>query len=291
MSSKQSLFLTFTCLNLMTFSFATSADDIDIEALDASHRSKLSGQKVFQIDGLKGVTILAGADVKLIKSTEECNQFPRFRSEGSVISIIANSQRLNELEISYVNGYFRVEGLGAAQGSVDSTLQIRIYVDDIESIEMGQNNRQKLTISLGQNSKMLIGNITAHDVNIDMQGHGSLIVGELRSESLRINLDGHGKLNFPQVHTESMDVTMNGHGEIELNGSVYTQKVSMSGHGNYNAANLDSIQAALYVRGHAKTNLSVSGGLNLDVDNTDNVRYLGNPLITRSAEELRLSAL
>jgi len=273
MDTKQSLFLTFTCLNLMTFSSLAAADE------------------VFQVDGLKGVTILAEADVKLMKRTEECNQYPGYRSKGSVISIIANSQRLKALEISYEHGYFRVEGMNTGRESVDSTLQIRIYVDDIESIEMGQNNRQKLTINLGQNSKMLIGNITAHDVKIDMQGHGSLIVGELKSENLHINLDGHGKLNFPQVHTVLMDVTMNGHGEIELNGSVYAQKVSMSGHGNYSAANLDSIHATLYVRGHAKTSLSVSDGLNLDVDNADNVRYVGNPLITRSAEELRLSAL
>ncbi|MFT7687695.1 MAG: hypothetical protein ACI9FB_003052 [Candidatus Azotimanducaceae bacterium] len=270
---------------------AGSGSDIYIEEInaDTEFSSEITIQKIYQISGLKGLTVDVPGTVELVRNSALCAKIPQFgiNPDHDLISIKGSGENLNKLKISFDDGQFHISS------DTHSELQIAVFVDNLESISLDQRDsgEQSVRILLNQNIQTNIGSISAPSVTIDMQGHGSFDLGSLEIDNLHLNLDGHGRINIDQIKADSLDVTMNGHGDITFSGDVLSQVVNLTGHGSYNAATLHSSNATVFVRGHAISSLQVSDELALDVLETDNVHFLGNPNLSNIQKARFISPL
>ncbi len=117
--------------------------------------------------------------------------------------------------------------------------------------------------------------------DLELSGSGQIKTGPIRSQDFRVRLPGSGEISFEELSATNLIAEISGSGKIEVPGSVVSQRVHISGSGNYEARRLQSKSAEVSVSGSGDSTVWVQDNLNASISGSGTVDYYGNPTVTR----------
>ena len=118
--------------------------------------------------------------------------------------------------------------------------------------------------------------------SIAVSGSGLVRAAALETEILKIEVSGPGSAIVEAVSARSLGAAVSGSGQIQVGGAVATQAVTVSGSGNYRAANLRSVSASAIVSSSGSATLWAADALTAEVSGSGTIFYYGAPTITES---------
>ena len=115
---------------------------------------------------------------------------------------------------------------------------------------------------------------------LDFAGAGTLQAEGLVGEGLELAHTGAGELIVEGLQYQSLQVHFGGLGKIQLDGQVQSQKVILSGMGEYRAENLHSQTAEVDLSGAGSAKVWVEDDLKAIVSGAGKIQYKGSPNLT-----------
>ena len=104
----------------------------------------------------------------------------------------------------------------------------------------------------------------------------------LKADRLRVSASGATSLKIGNLDARELSVTGSGAMRAELAGRVVEQRVSISGAGDYRAADLASDDARVSVSGAGRVVVQVEKTLRIGLSGAGSVEYIGEPKVTQS---------
>ncbi len=101
----------------------------------------------------------------------------------------------------------------------------------------------------------------------------------LETDTLNVAASGAASLAIAGLDAKELSVAGSGAMKAEISGRVGDQKVSISGAGDYRAANLVSDNARVSVSGAGKVFVNAARTLDVRISGAGSVDYLGNPQV------------
>ncbi|MEO8304220.1 MAG: head GIN domain-containing protein [Betaproteobacteria bacterium] len=117
---------------------------------------------------------------------------------------------------------------------------------------------------------------------IGAAGAVKLRAERLTSQRLLVSASGATSLKIAGLETRELAVNGSGAMKIELAGRATEQRVSISGAGDYRAADLVSEDARVSVSGAGRVVIQAEKTLKIGLSGAGSVEYLGNPKVTQS---------
>lgn len=114
----------------------------------------------------------------------------------------------------------------------------------------------------------------------------SISIGPLSSDALALVLAGGGSIRLKHLDSaRDLDVSIRGAGDVAIEGGkVIAQQLSISGIGAYVAPKLASERAQVTIDGNGNVQLAASSKLAVRIGGVGQVRYHGDPAVTRSIQ-------
>ncbi len=104
----------------------------------------------------------------------------------------------------------------------------------------------------------------------------------LKADRLNVSASGATSLRIANLNARELSVTGSGAMRAELSGRVGEQRVSISGAGDYRAADLASDDARVSVSGAGRVVVQVEKTLKIGLSGAGSVEYIGDPKVTQS---------
>jgi len=147
-----------------------------------------------------------------------------------------------------------------------------------ESLIIEQN---KETDALSQ--QLINFYITVKNIHtFSLYGQGQVFTeGNIKIDKLKVNLFGSVKANFDVTGHEFLLKAM-GSANIQIKGQVEIQKIYISGNGNYEAENLVSNEAYVYLKGASDAKINVIDDLTVQISGSGKIKYQGLPQINQT---------
>lgn len=103
----------------------------------------------------------------------------------------------------------------------------------------------------------------------------------LKTDRLKVSASGATSLRIDDLDAKELSVSGSGAMTVELAGRVTEQRVSISGAGDYRAADLASDDARVSVSGAGRVVIQVEKTLKIGLSGAGAVEYIGNPKVTQ----------
>jgi hypothetical protein len=103
----------------------------------------------------------------------------------------------------------------------------------------------------------------------------------LKADRLMVSASGATSLKIDDLNAKELSVSGSGAMKVELAGRVAEQRVSISGAGDYRAADLASEDARVSVSGAGRVVVQVEKTLRIGLSGAGAVEYIGNPKVTQ----------
>jgi len=100
------------------------------------------------------------------------------------------------------------------------------------------------------------------------------------AERFTIDADGAAYIAIP-LEVEQLNVYIAGGVSLALSGNADTADISIAGATNISADNLQTRDARIEIAGAGNVTIAVSDHLDVVINGVGNVRYTGNPTVTR----------
>ena len=124
--------------------------------------------------------------------------------------------------------------------------------------------------------------ITVKDLNaIDFSSAGSVQVESLDTDSLRVTLSGAGEVHLHNLKVSSLNGTLSGAGSMQADGTADELDMRISGFGNFDGAELQSLTASVHISGAGDSTVRVKNELSATITGAGSVRYYGSPNIQK----------
>jgi hypothetical protein len=124
--------------------------------------------------------------------------------------------------------------------------------------------------------------ITFRDLeSIDAAGAVKLRAEGIKADRLRVQASGATSLRIDALDANELSVSGSGAMKVELAGRVAQQRVSISGAGDYRAADLVSDEARIAVSGAGRVLVQVEKTLRIALSGAGVVEYIGDPKVTQ----------
>jgi hypothetical protein len=131
-------------------------------------------------------------------------------------------------------------------------------------------------------SKTVKVSITVKDLSeLDFSGAGTVTLVSLKANSLKVVLSGAGQVNLGKLELKSLEGVLSGAGNIKADGRADDVRLTISGLGNFEAPDLQSLSASVRISGSGNATLRVQDELNATVSGAGSIRYFGSPKITQ----------
>ena len=119
--------------------------------------------------------------------------------------------------------------------------------------------------------------------SIEADGAGTLSVGALKTGSLRLRLAGSESLRLLRLDARSLDARLDGAGALTVDGGqVDRQHLVIAGAADYTASQLACREAVVSIPGAGTAWLAVNGRLEVAIEGSGDVLYLGQPQVIAS---------
>lgn len=150
-----------------------------------------------------------------------------------------------------------------------------------------------LTIAHGQSRPWLLGflgvgargaHVRVAFRNLDAiaaAGAVKIRAESLKAEALKVSASGATSLRIDDLDAKELSVSGSGAIKVELAGRAVEQRVSISGAGDYRAADLASVDARVAVSGAGRVVVQVEKTLKVGLSGAGAVEYIGNPKVTQ----------
>ena len=112
-------------------------------------------------------------------------------------------------------------------------------------------------------------------------GAVTLKADRLHADKLTIAVTGAAALKIADLAVRELSVAGSGAVKADLAGRATTQKIAISGAGDYRAANLESEHASIAVSGAGRVVVNAEKTLNVALSGAGTVEYVGDPAITQ----------
>jgi len=130
-------------------------------------------------------------------------------------------------------------------------------------------------------------NLTTKEINtLDLSGLGSVYAGEITADRLDLRLSGAGKTVIRSLNADILVIDHTGVGKCELSGEVRRQEISLTGAGDYDAADLRSESVEVDISGLGKATVWATETLDIELTGAGSVHYYGNPRVTQNVSGL-----
>lgn len=103
----------------------------------------------------------------------------------------------------------------------------------------------------------------------------------LKADRLKVSTSGATSLRIDDLDAKELSVTGSGAMRVELAGRATEQRISISGAGDYRAAELASDDARVSVSGAGRVVVQVQKTLKIGLSGAGAVEYIGNPTVTQ----------
>lgn len=117
--------------------------------------------------------------------------------------------------------------------------------------------------------------------SLDLTGAGSVTMPKLQAESLTFKVSGAGGVKISALTATTVNCTLSGAGNVELAGKVTNQSVTLSGVGNYNTGDLQSLSATIGLTGAGGATVWARDVLNVKISGAGSVSYYGSPKVNK----------
>lgn len=115
--------------------------------------------------------------------------------------------------------------------------------------------------------------------SVTISGSGDITAVGVGGERLDADISGSGELHLPNVDVREILADLSGSGTIEISGSADELRVSISGSGDFEGADLTAEAADVTVSGSGDAAVNVTERLDADVSGSGTIRYFGNPSV------------
>lgn len=169
-----------------------------------------------------------------------------------------------------VSGFTGVEVHGSAKLVVEQ--------GDAESLSVtADDNLLQHLASDVTGSKLTLG---PRDVSVSPSEQ---IVYKLSVKNLNsIGVSGDVTVDATGIKTESLSIGISGAGNISISGEAAQQTISISGIGKYKGENFQTADTSVAISGSGQAVVAASKRLDVQVSGSADVRYVGNPEVTKS---------
>ena len=116
---------------------------------------------------------------------------------------------------------------------------------------------------------------------LDFSGAGTVSLEGLKSDRLKVVLSGAGEIKLGKLDLKSLEGVLSGAGNIKADGRADHVQLIISGLGNFESPDLESLSASIRISGSGNATLRVQDELNASVSGAGSIRYYGSPKITQ----------
>jgi hypothetical protein len=159
-------------------------------------------------------------------------------------------------------------------------------------IQMGGSWSDKLSAALATSlsrPRIKYTVTVKHLTGLDIAGLAHVRADNITTDWLQVKYGGLGSLNLAGLNAQRLDVavTMPSPCQINVNGQVREQHVSLNGMGEYNARRLESRKASVALKGPGGyAVVLVEAELNVTIVGPGRVDYYGQPRVTKKIAPL-----
>jgi hypothetical protein len=114
-----------------------------------------------------------------------------------------------------------------------------------------------------------------------LSGSGVIQAESVQTFDLELDLSGSGKLAIERLTALRLQSEISGSGAVTLGGVVESQRLRVSGSGDYDATQLACDEAEIDISGSGSAQLRVEKRLRVNVSGSGKIEYIGNPQIER----------
>ncbi len=149
----------------------------------------------------------------------------------------------------------------------------RMVVDELHS--------GNLTLSLSGSGEIIYNeSAECENLTMDISGSGNINAPYVKSGQTNIDIDGSGVCTVDSISLEKLDIDIDGSGGINLRGVCDYVDLRVEGTGELRAGDLFTKRYDIRVNGSGCAYINVSNELNIVVNGSGNIYYLGYPKIT-----------
>ena len=161
------------------------------------------------------------------------------------------------------------------------TTDLRININESGSFEADNITADTIVFKTGGsgNSNIYEFYITNNSA-ITINGNGNLLINTLTSNNANIKISDSGKTIINKLITNKVTSDIAGSGKLILSGMVNSQKISISGSGNYYAKHLKSLKADINSTGNSAITISVDKLISVNLHGSGGLEVYGDPKIT-----------
>lgn len=117
---------------------------------------------------------------------------------------------------------------------------------------------------------------------VELAGVGDVYGSSVAGNRLVLVRSGVGQLDFSNLDVTTLEASLSGVGSVRLDGTAQRQSIVLGGLGAYGAGGLNSTEAVVTIKGSGSATVWVSDRLDVTIDGSGSVYYIGNPFVTRS---------
>jgi hypothetical protein len=157
------------------------------------------------------------------------------------------------------------------------------------TVKVKQTGRESLSISAEDNLLPLLECRVEHDtLTLGVAGNASLSATRpieflVEAESLHgLAIAGTGNVEAEGIDGQRLTVTITGTGNVTASGNVDALAVKISGTGDFHGGDLQARQADVHVAGVGHAVVRAAEELEVTLDGTGNVDYIGEPQVRQS---------
>jgi hypothetical protein len=121
---------------------------------------------------------------------------------------------------------------------------------------------------------------------LDTKGASNIKSDQINTDRLELGISGTGNIDLQKLTADSLSILVSGAGNLTINGQINSQKITMSGAGNYNGQDLKSKTADITITGLGRAIVWVTDTLDVTISGTGGVEYYGNPQVTQQISGL-----
>lgn len=146
------------------------------------------------------------------------------------------------------------------------------------------NNELLIDIDEHQHSsKAVTVKITVRELCLlELTGSGSITsLTSLNCDLLTMRLSGSGEINA-NVISKGLKANLAGSGKLDIRGAADESDIRITGSGNVNAQNLQSLKSAVSISGEGSCKLNTIDELIVNISGIGNVYYVNEPAFIRS---------
>ena len=117
---------------------------------------------------------------------------------------------------------------------------------------------------------------------VQFSSAGELTINGLKTDELDFSLNGAGKVVLDDITAKTIKLDLSGAGSLEASGVVDALDVNISGFGSYEGADLHSQTAKINISGAGSATTWVDDELDASVSGAGSINYYGSPSVSKN---------